>query len=137
MKRLIPLLLILLATNSLLAYDFKQKQICYSIMTLGESGTPVAVVSQQEATAENYKRITELVIPETVKYKGKEYPVVAIGKNAFELAQSLTSITLPASLVYIQASAFLNCTSLKQVTCVDGSKLQTIADDAFSGCISL
>lgn len=137
MKRLIPVFLLLLVANTLLAYDFKQKQVCYSIMTLGESDNPVAVVSQQEASADNYKRITELVIPETVKYKGTEYPVAAIGKNAFEFAQSLTSITLPASIVSIQASAFINCTSLKQVTCLDGSMLQTIDDDAFSGCISL
>ena len=94
-------------------------------------------MSQQEATVDNYKRITELVIPETVKYKGTEYPVAAIADSAFHNATSLTSITLPAAIVSIQASAFLNCTSLKQVTCVDGSKLQTIADDAFSGCISL
>ena len=137
MKRLIPIFIFVFVANTLLAYDFKQKQICYSIMTLGESDTPVAVVSQQEATADNYKRITELVIPETVKYKGTEYPVAAIADSAFHDATSLTSITLPAAIVSIQASAFLNCTSLKQVTCVDGSKLQTIADDAFSGCTSL
>ena len=137
MKRLIPVFLLLLVANTLLAYDFKQKQICYSIMPLGESDTPVAVVSKQEAPADNYKRITELVIPETVKYRGTEYPVAAIGNDAFKNAHSLVSVTLPASVVQIQSGAFVNCIALKQVTCIDGSKLQTIADDAFSGCFSL
>ncbi|MBR5327863.1 MAG: leucine-rich repeat protein [Paludibacteraceae bacterium] len=137
MKRLIPIFIFVFVANTLLAYDFKQKQICYSIMTLGESDTPVAVVSQQEATADNYKRITELVIPETVKYKGTEYPVAAVGNDAFKNAHSLVSVTLPASVVQIQSGAFVNCIALKQVTCLEGSMLHTIDDDAFSGCISL
>ena len=106
-------------------------------MSLGESDNPVAVVSQQEASADNYKRITELVIPETVKYRGTEYPVAAIGNDAFKNAHSLVSVTLPASVVQIQSGAFVNCIALKQVTCLEGSMLQTIDDDAFSGCFSL
>ena len=39
MKRLIPIFIFVFVANTLLAYDFKQKQICYSIMTLGKSDT--------------------------------------------------------------------------------------------------
>ena len=63
------------------------------------------------------------------------YPVVSIGDYAFEGRSSLTSVTIPDSVLRIGARAFRNCTSLKSVTLSD--KLDVIPREAFEGCISL
>lgn len=49
--------------------------------------------------------------------------------GAFENCQSLTSITIPASVESIQMRAFKNCSSLATITFVKPSQLKTIGGD--------
>ncbi|MBR3445259.1 MAG: leucine-rich repeat domain-containing protein [Prevotella sp.] len=58
----------------------------------------------------------EVVIPESVEYEGKQYPVTSIGVVAFSGCIGLTSITIPNSVTSIGENAFRGCTSLTSVT---------------------
>lgn len=50
--------------------------------------------------------VKEAVIPETVKYKGKNYTVIAVGRNSYMRSSELTTLSLPASIVEIQYNSF-------------------------------
>lgn len=76
------------------------------------------------------KKITEVVIPNTVK---------EIGESAFKGCSSLAVVTLAASIKKIGAGAFHSCTSLSTVTVPDGISEITFEassshDDVFQDC---
>ncbi len=74
---------------------------------------------------------TELVIPE--KIDGKR--VIAIGKQAFEGNRTLTAVTLPDSIMTIDAYAFHGCTSLAEISLPE--QTSTIDGAAFYQCSGL
>ena len=51
----------------------------------------------------------QVVIPEKVTQKGKEYPVVAIGRSAFSTCVNLVDVTIPNSVRIIDDYAFSSC----------------------------
>ena len=100
----------------------------------------------------------DVVIPETVTYRGVTYTVTkidnlaffscpnltsvtmpetitAIGNRTFKGCTSLTSITVPDKVTSIGVNAFENCTALRVVTL--GSGLQTVGTQAFHNCTAL
>lgn len=98
----------------------------------------------------------DLILPETIEYKGKSYPVVAIGRRAFFFSRYLSSIKISDSVQEIFESAFegsdlrnislpkdivihsricCECIYLTDVTIEDGIK--TIPEMAFFNCISM
>ena len=56
-----------------------------------------------------------VVIPEKVKYYGKEYSVTSIGTHAFKKCSGLTSVTIPNSVTSIGNDAFYDCWNLRSV----------------------
>ena len=76
-----------------------------------------------------------VVIPESVAYNGKTYPVTSIGEWAFYGCSSLTSVTIPNSVTSIGGSAFSGCFGLTSVTI--GNSVTSIGGSAFSGCSGL
>ena len=72
-----------------------------------------------------------LIIPSTLH----DYTVTSIGYQAFYNCTSLTSVTLPNSLVKIGKYAFRDCKQLKSITMQDG--VTNIGDYAFYNCTSL
>ena len=78
------------------------------------SGNYTYTVDNGEAkiTEFNDQTATEVTIPFTID----DYPVTAIGENAFNYCTSLESVTIPNSVISIGEEAFNNCTSLKSVT---------------------
>lgn len=77
-----------------------------------------------------------VVIPSVVSNGTESYTVTSVGINAFR-GRSLTSVTIPATVVRIETSAFQSCKSLTNVIFAAESRLQSIADHAFNGCSGL
>ena len=76
-----------------------------------------------------------VVIPESVEYKGKIYNVTSIGNHAFYNCSSLTSVTIPNSVTSINWNAFSGCSSLTSITIPHN--VTSIGDNAFFGCSGL
>ena len=88
--------------------------------------------STLEATVIGHTSLTkDLVIPSSVTVNNIQYPVIAIGANAFYspgVTHSLTSVVIPDSVITIGAQAFRqnDLTSVKL-----GNAVTTIEDNAF------
>lgn len=77
----------------------------------------------------------DVVIPESVFYEGKTYPVTGISDDAFYNCFTLTSITIPNSVTSIGNSAFYGCSSLTSITIPNS--VTTIGYNAFKNCSAL
>ena len=73
----------------------------------------------------NGELITDLVIPDEVTRL----------KNQFYGCNSLTSVTIPNSVKYIEEGGFGSCKNLTSVTI--GNGIISIEDDAFRGCLAI
>ena len=131
MKKILSLILALVATTCLWAYDFQSGNLYYNIT----SDTTVEVTYQYQWSSDNYAGLTTATIPETVTHNSTTYSVTSIGNGAFFFCSSLTSITISNSVTSIGEQAFNWCESLTSVTI--GNSVTSIGDDAFSGCSSL
>ncbi len=58
---------------------------------------------------------TTITIPDSVSHDGKTYSITSLGDDAFSWCDSLTTLTIPASVTTIAQSAFSACFSLEQV----------------------
>ena len=130
------LILALLATSTLWAYDFQSGDLFYNITSSSEPYT-VEVTYQKKGIlgiGNNYIGLTTATIPKTITYNGTTYSVTGIGEYAFNWSP-VTSVTIPNSVTSIGAEAFLNCISLTSVTI--GESVTSIGAEAFSYCTSL
>ena len=74
--------------------------------------------------------VGDIVIPSSYH----DYPVTGISSSAFS-GKAITSVTIPASVKYIDDYAFQNCTALQSVTFAEG--ITEIQPGAFQGCTAL
>ena len=88
-----------------------------------------------EVTSNPNKYSGEVVIPESVEYKGKTCYVTNIGGYAFSNCSGLTSITIPNSVTSIGNGAFVDCSGLTSVTIPNS--VTSIGDNAFYRCSGL
>ena len=134
MRKLFSLFLALVATTSLLAYDFQSGDLYYNITSDAEPYT-VEVTYQEWYSSNNYAGLTTSTIPSTITYNRTTYSVTSIGEWAFQGCSSLTSITIPNSVTSIGESAFEDCSSLTSITIPNS--VTSIGDRAFYDCSSL
>jgi hypothetical protein len=78
---------------------------------------------------------SDITIPESFSYEGKEYTVTEIVDNAFSSNTDIISVTVPSTVRSIGSNAFDGCTSLRKVVLNEG--LKSIGDDAFANCSAL
>lgn len=72
-----------------------------------------------------------VVIPSVLSFGGKNFTPAVVANAAFSDSLSLVSVSLPATVQYIGASAFSNCTNLSTVTCLSNTPPLT-GDNPFS-----
>ena len=77
----------------------------------------------------------EVVIPESVTYKGKAYAISCIGDFAFYCCYDMTSIAIPSDVTAIGSNAFGNCYALTSV--IIPESVASIGELAFSLCMNL
>lgn len=87
------------------------------------------------ATNPNSKPEGALVIPESVKYNGKTYKVIGIGKSAFYECRAITSITIPNSVTSIGERAFFGCSGMTDI--IIPNSVTSIGNYAFDCCVNL
>ena len=102
MRKLFSIIMALLATSALWAYDFQSGDLYYNIT----SDTTVEVTYQELLSDSNYLDITSITIPEFVEHGGITYSVTSISEYAFTFCSSLSHITIPQSVTKIGSSAF-------------------------------
>jgi len=77
----------------------------------------------------------DLIIPAQVTYQDVTYPVTTIDYYAFNYCQSLTGISIPASITRVKNNAFYLCTGLTHVELLSSNVV--IENHAFSSCYGL
>ena len=111
-------------------YDFDVDGIYYRIISLTD--LTVEVVAKDD-TYNSYAG--DVVIPETVSYRNREFNVISIGAMAFSRCSGLTSIKMPQTVSTIGKLAFDGCSGLKSITIPQ--TVSTIGKLAFDGCSGL
>ena len=77
----------------------------------------------------------DVVIPESVEFKGISHSVTSIGEGAFSGCSGLTSVTIPNSVTSIGYQAFSGCSGLTSVTIPNS--VTSIEYGTFAGCSGL
>ena len=132
MKKILSLILALVATTTLWAYDFQSGDLYYNIT----SDTTVEVTYDIPRSGDNGNRyLKEAIIPEYVCYQGRTYCVSGIGESAFNWCEVMSYVKIPETITSIGHYAFNSCHSLTSITI--GNSVTSIGDNAFSICTSL
>ena len=108
-----------------MAYDFYDDESGLYFAYI--NGTEVKVVS-----GDNHYSRNHYDIPSTVNYQGHSYTVTEIGKKAFDICTSITSVTIPATVRTIGMYAFLDCEGLTSINIP--ASVTTINEGAFAHC---
>lgn len=113
MRAAITIALLFATTGTAAAYDFMYNGLAYNY---DGDGTSV-YVTYTSTSSDNYGgSLTNVVIPAKITLEGNvSYNVTGIGKQAFYYCSNLQSITIPASVKTIGASAFEG-TNIKKLT---------------------
>ena len=96
----------------------------------------IIYTDQNSATliSNNYTQ-SEVVIPASITWEGKKYPVTELGAKCFSNCHSLTSITIPSSVTSLGDECFFWCDGLKSVTIP--SSVISLGESCFRYCRSL
>ena len=121
------LLLVAMAAGAETISDVTIGNLVYSL----DTDTKVATVTGYDSS----NKPTDVVIPNTIEYGGKNYSVTTIGQWAFSSCISLASIDIPNSVTTIGESAFASCESLASIDIPNS--VMTIGERVFSHCSSL
>lgn len=121
--RLSVLALLLAIKVTAFGQDFEVDGIAYRI-------TSSSTVEVRPKSSGMY--VGNVVIPESISYKGNTYSVTSIGWGAFYLCNELTSVTIPNSVLIIDNSAFSSCSGLTSITIPNS--VTSIGSFAFYGC---
>lgn len=110
------------------------------MLCIGARATTIQVIDGLKYiiyTDQNYAVLTgnnytqrEIVIPASITWEGKKYPVTELGVKSFYGCSSLTSITIPSSVTSLGEDCFYGCNSLTSVTIP--SSVTSLGNSCFS-----
>lgn len=134
-KSFFAALLLLSCATSLCASDIQVDGIWYEFYIYGSDHT--AMVTYRGSSYDSYsdEYTGSVVIPSSVTYNGVSYRVTDIGASAFAHCSSMTSVTIPNSVIRIGEHAFFGCTKLTSVTIP--SSVRRIEIGVFYYCTNL
>ena len=116
----------LLSSQRTYAYDFELNGFYYNL----NSYDLTVAVTYGEKLYEG-----DIVIPESISYKGKTMEVVSIGNSAFKNCISLSSIKFGGSIKYIEEHAFEGCSNLSKLSIP--SNITHLGNSSFYNCSNL
>lgn len=119
------LLILLLLPMIASAYDFESNGLYFNI-----DGNSVIVTNNPQVLYSG-----DVIIPSTVTYMGKRYPVTTIGQSAFKNSIDLRTVSIPSSVFYIKDYAFEGCEGILSLYLP--SSIMSIGNRSFSGCTNL
>lgn len=128
-RYLLAMLVLFLSVMSASAFDMIFDGIFYNL----NFATKQASVTYCSTNLKLYSG--DVVIPESVPFKGIDYEVTSIGEKAFFCCDRLTSVSIPLTMKNIGAKAFYGCHELSSVTIPRA--VTTIGDYAFYSCYGL
>ena len=148
-KKCLSLLISLILSIYINAYDIVIDGLCYSVVNLEDMTVSLTYCSRDLKG--------DLVVPDTIAFKGKKLTVVNIGDQAFYCCEKLTSVVLPNTIKSIGEWAFAHCSKLTSIKLPDSliiidndtfrrsnlvsitlpKTLTAIGSGAFSGCYQL
>ncbi|MBQ4105223.1 MAG: leucine-rich repeat domain-containing protein, partial [Clostridia bacterium] len=128
-KRVLSLVLVLLMVLSF----FSVMPLSVSAATEYKSSYYTYILSDNQATITDVgvEISGSVVIPSSLN----GYAVIAIGSNAFDDCDSLTSVALPSTVKTIGYHAFFACDMLTTITL--GNNVTEIGEAAFANCTRL
>ena len=135
-RSLINLVILLsIASINVYAHDIEvlneDGKIIYYSFVKNKDDEVCVTYSDKYPYYEGDEYIGDIVIPESIIYKDKNYKVTSIGTYAFYGSKNVTSITLPNSIEKIGES-FIGCHALTSINIPNSVK--EIGEGAFSGC---
>lgn len=114
--------------------------VSYKVTALSDAANEAVVTympfegafNRNNVKAANAAYPAEVVVPETVKYQGKDLKVVALTDSAFYGAANIVSISLPKAIDKIPANLCYDCKAL--TTFNFAGVVTEIGNNAFSEC---
>ena len=107
----------------------------YYVWTNNQTELEVSYRGHSYSSLDSMRYSGNVMIPESVTYNGKTYPVTSIGEEAFAGCSDLTSLSIPSSVTRIGSSAFRTCSGLTSLTI--GNSVTSIGAYAFAACSGL
>ena len=111
-KLLLLSLTLVASVGTMFAWDYERVQIDDLYYNLNTKDTTAEVAGWYRNNSYSGEYSDSIVIPTSVKLKGKNYNVTSIGDRAFYRCTDLTSIEIPNSIISIGELAFYGCTGL-------------------------
>ena len=85
-------------------------------------------------TGNNYTQ-QEIVIPASITWARKKFPVTELGANSFLDCSDLSSVIIPSSVKSLGESCFSGCSNLAFITLP--SSVKSLGKSCFRGCTGL
>ncbi|MDH6355530.1 hypothetical protein M2132_001875 [Dysgonomonas sp. PH5-45] len=115
-KAIIVLFAVLFGAMQAKAYHFEQNGIYYNFVegTADEVEVTYLIDYRGDDFDGEGDYYDDILIPETIRYKGKQYRVTGISEQTFR-ESGVEAITIPKSVKYIGVNAFRSCSALKRI----------------------
>lgn len=147
MKKLLSVVLAVVMSMSVLAVGasawwwddeedlFTSEEIIINhILYIADTETMTASVLDYERDEEGLSLLdSEITIADTIEIDGNEYTVDSICYAAFEDCSTLTKVTIPATVTYIEDYAFSGAAYLEEVVIPDTTEFEYFGSYVFDG----